>query len=120
MSKNAVSKRESLSFELLHILENEAGLSQREIADRLGVSLGRVNYYLRSLFENGSIDITNFRTSDNKLRYAYVVSPKGVAEKSVLTAGYLQRKLTEFARLKSQIEELQRGTAATIERSAKG
>ncbi len=103
---DALSARESIDFELLYLLEKEPGLSQRELAERLGISLGRVNYCLKALAEKGAVKIRNFRESRTKLRYAYVLTPKGIAERVGLTQRFLVRKLDEYERLRAQIEEL--------------
>jgi len=102
----ALSARESVEFELLYLLEKEPVLSQRELAERLGISIGRVNYCLKALAEKGAVKIKNFRTSKTKLRYAYVLTPKGIAKRVGLTQRFLARKLDEFERLKAQIEVL--------------
>jgi len=107
-SEATLSPRESLDFELLYLLENEPDLSQREIARRLGISLGRVNYCLKALLERGALKLANFRGSTNKLGYVYVLTPSGLAQRGAMTARFLQRKLADFERLKRQIETLQR------------
>ena len=103
-----LSQRESLDFELLFLLETEPGLSQRAIAERLGVSLGRVNYCLKALLEKGELKLAHFRSAKSKLGYAYALTPKGVAERAALTRRFLQRKLAQYDRLKAQIASLER------------
>ena len=93
-------------FRLLRLLEDEPELSQREISERLGVSLGGVNYVLRALVEKGLLKVRNFRASDNKLRYAYVLTPRGIDAKARLTAGFLRRKMAEYEALRAEIEAL--------------
>ncbi|EEB82353.1 transcriptional regulator [Roseobacter sp. GAI101] len=90
----------------MHLLEQNPELSQRQLADALGISLGAVNYCLRALVEKGEVKIRNFRAADNKLRYAYILTPKGIRRKSLLTAGFLQRKLREYNALKDEIAAL--------------
>lgn len=107
ISSRAAGRRESLDFELLHLLEQEPGLSQRELAKRLGISLGKVNYCLKGLLEKGAVKLGNFRASRNKLRYVYILTPKGIAQKTTLTRHFLQRKIEEYERLKAQIELLE-------------
>lgn len=107
-SETELSRRESLDFELLYLLETDPGLSQRELAERLGISLGRVNYCIRALLEKGAIKLANYRAAKSKLGYVYVMTPKGIAQRIALSHRFLQRKLTEFERLKAQIESLQR------------
>ena len=108
LDSETLSVRESGDFELLYLLEREPGLSQRELADRLGISLGRVNYCLKALAEKGAVKVRNFRASKTKLRYAYVLTPTGIAERVGLTQRFLARKLDEYERLKAQIEELRK------------
>lgn len=99
--------RESLDFELLYLLEKEPGLTQREIAGRLGISLGKVNYCLKGLAEKGAIKLSNFRASAHKLGYVYVLTPKGISQRVGMTRRFLARKLAEYERLKAQIEALE-------------
>lgn len=102
------SRRESLDFELLYLLEQEPGLSQREIADRLGISLGKVNYCLKGLAKKGAIKLGNFRAAQKKIGYIYALTPKGVSQRIALTGRFLTSKMAEYERLKSQIETLSR------------
>ena len=82
-------------------------ITQRELAVALGVSLGRINYGLRALIERGLIKVNNFKRSETKLAYAYLLTPSGVTEKSALTKAFLARKMQEFDALKKEIEALQ-------------
>lgn len=102
--------REDVHFRVLRLLSDNPSASQREISSALGVSLGLVNYCLNSLIERGLVKISNFRASDNKLRYAYVLTPAGIADKIHLTTRFLQRKITEFEALKREIEMLKEET----------
>jgi len=97
---------EDVNFRLLRALENRPDLSQRQIAEELGVSVGAVNYCLRALIEKGLVKVRNFRSSDHKLRYAYILTPHGLAEKARLTTSFLKRKLVEYEALKAEIETL--------------
>lgn len=94
-------------YGLLRILESNPRLSQRELADCLNISLGKVNYCLRSLVEKGFLKVNNFRKSDNKIAYAYLLTPHGVDEKAHMTASFLRHKMREYDRLREEIEELQ-------------
>lgn len=95
-------------FRVLRLIEGQPDISQREIAQELGVSLGKVNYCLKALIEKGQIKIRNFTTSDNKLKYTYVLTPHGMARKGALVGKFLQIKVEEFEVLKAEIERLQR------------
>lgn len=92
---------------MLRLLEGNPHLSQREIAAELGVSLGGTNYCLRALIQKGQVKVRNFRAADNKLRYAYVLTPRGLEEKARLAGRFLRRKRAEYHALKAEIESLQ-------------
>ena len=83
-------------------------MSQRELSKELGVSLGKTHYILNSLIEVGLVKADNFRRSDNKLGYAYLLTPQGIAEKAAVTARFLARKRREYIELERQIADLTR------------
>ena len=87
-------------------MESNPELSQRQLAAELGVSLGGVNYALKALVERGFVKAGNFRKSGNKVAYLYVLTPKGIAEKSTLTTAFLGRKLEEYEVLRQEINAL--------------
>jgi EPS-associated MarR family transcriptional regulator len=93
-------------LQLLRQLALEPKLNQRRLAKRLGVSLGKANYCVQALIRKGHIKIRNFRRNDNKLAYAYVLTPRGLREKSRLTIAFLKRKQEEFERLQAEIASL--------------
>jgi EPS-associated MarR family transcriptional regulator len=95
-----------MRFKVLRALEQQPDLSQRQLADMLGVSLGKTNYLLRALLDKGLLKARNFRNSQNKLAYAYLITPGGLAEKAALTRGYLERKSQEYEALRDEIERL--------------
>jgi EPS-associated MarR family transcriptional regulator len=99
---------QSISYHLLKTLEKTPDLSQRALANRLGVSLGKVNFCLNALVEKGFLKVKNFRNSENKLAYAYLLTPQGVDQKARMTVDFLQIKLREYECLRSEIEELER------------
>jgi EPS-associated MarR family transcriptional regulator len=105
---NAPMSDDHTSYGLLKTLEDNPGLSQRDLAKRLGVSLGKVNFCLNALIEKGCLKVSNFRNSDNKLAYAYLLTPQGVEQKARMTVEFLQIKVREYERLRAEIEELQR------------
>lgn len=94
------------SYSLLKTLENNPSLSQRDLAKHLGVSLGKINYCLNALIEKGCLKVNNFRNSNNKLAYAYLLTPKGVEQRARMTVEFLQIKMHEYEKLRSEIEEL--------------
>lgn len=99
---------QELPYYLLCQLTEEPAASQRRLAGQFDVSLGKVNYCLRALVDKGLVKANNFKRSDNKLAYAYVLTPAGLEEKSRLTKAFLQRKLAEFEVLQREIEALRR------------
>jgi EPS-associated MarR family transcriptional regulator len=102
-----LSRGEALDFELLDLLSREPELSQREMAERLGLSLGRMNYCLKALRDKGAVKLRNFQKSPNKLGYAYVLTPTGISQRTRLASAFLARKRAEYDRLKAQIDALQ-------------
>ena len=110
--------RDELRLRVLRALEANPELSQRQLAAELGVSLGGVNYALKALMERGFVKADNFRKSGNKVAYLYVLTPRGVAEKTSLATAFLGRKLEEYEVLRQEIEAL-RGEVGSG-KSAKG
>jgi EPS-associated MarR family transcriptional regulator len=99
---------ETTHYGLLKTLEENPGLSQRDLAKRLGVSLGKINFCLNALVAKGSVKINNFRNSENKMAYAYLLTPSGVEQKGRMTLQFLKCKVGEYEKLRAEIEELQR------------
>ena len=94
-------------FRVLHLLEEEPSLTQRELAEKLGISLGGVNYCLKSLINIGHIKAGNFKNNPDKSVYLYLLTRKGIYEKAQLTAGFLKRKMAEYHALKKEIDAIQ-------------
>ena len=101
-------------YKILKILEANPEISQRDLARKLHISLGRVNFCLKALIEKGLLKATNFHNSNNKLAYMYLLTPKGLEEKSVITARFLKLKMLEHAALQAEIEELRKDANQTI------
>ncbi|TKR56737.1 MarR family EPS-associated transcriptional regulator [Allopusillimonas ginsengisoli] len=99
---------EESHLKVLRLLEAHPDLSQRELAERLGVSLGKTNYCVRSLLDKGLLKINNFRNSRNKVAYAYLLTPAGITAKAELTARFLKLKMYEYEVLKADIELLKK------------
>ena len=93
-------------LKLLKVLEINPQIGQRELSKEIGVSLGKVNYCLKSLLEKGLVKAENFKKNNNKLAYTYILTPHGIIEKSIITARFLQRKMNEYEQLKSDIANL--------------
>ena len=91
-------------FEALRKIQKNPNYSQRELADELGFSLGKLNYTLKALKEKGLIKIRNFTKNPNKLNYIYVLTPKGISEKTKLTVNFMKRKMREYEDLKEELE----------------
>jgi EPS-associated MarR family transcriptional regulator len=97
---------DDIHYRLLTLLEQRPEASQRQLAAALGISLGKINYCVRALLDQGWIKATNFKNSNNKLAYAYLLTPQGIEAKARITARFLQRKRAEYDALKAEIEQL--------------
>jgi len=97
---------EEVRYKLLKLLEPNPRLSQREVAKELGISLGKVNYCLRALVDRGWIKAANFKKSNNKTAYMYLLTPRGIEEKARVTTRFLQTKMREYEALRAEIEQL--------------
>lgn len=100
------TKVSEVHLRLLSLLEQNPAWTQRQLADALGVSLGKTNYCLRALRDKGLVKWGNFSQNPNKLQYMHLLTPKGIAQKLQLTALFLARKEREFEELKKEIAHL--------------
>ena len=91
-------------FNILRKIKNKPNYSQRQMAKELGLSLGKLNYCLRALINKGLIKINNFKTNKNKIRYVYILTPKGISTKTKLTINFMKRKMKEYDELKKEIK----------------
>lgn len=107
--------RDEVHYRLLRLLAERPQASQRDLARALGVSLGKVNYCLRALLDQGWIKASNFRNSRNKLAYLYVLTPSGIEARARLTRHFLQRKLTEYESIVAEIAQLRAETEQTAQ-----
>jgi EPS-associated MarR family transcriptional regulator len=98
-------------YRLLKLIEANPEMSQRALADAMGVSLGKINYCLRAVIARGWIKAKNFTRSQNKRAYAYYLTPKGATEKAKVTARFLKLKVDEYQELQMQIEQLKQEVA---------
>ena len=94
-------------FWTLKVLQENPGVSQRTLAKEVGINVSTINFCLKALVEKGWIKMGNFSKNPDKMSYAYLLTPTGVAEKAVLTRRFLQRKMAEYEKLRSEIEALQ-------------
>ena len=104
---------EDTLFWTLKLLQDKPGMTQRAMAHEVGLNVASINYCLKALAEKGWIKMGNFSKNPNKLSYAYLLTPTGMAEKAALTRRFLQRKMAEYDKLREEIEALQRDEAAT-------
>ena len=106
MAKTLRSIDPDVHFRVLNSLEEEPELTQRELAKKLGISLGGVNYCLKAFIDIGHIKVGNFSKNSNKSIYLYLLTPQGISEKTKLTAGFLKSKMVEYHALKKEIDSL--------------
>ena len=98
--------QEDTHFRIMRILQENPDLTQRELAEKLGMSVGGLNYCLNALIDKGLVKMQNFSRSKNKFGYVYLLTPKGISEKITLTSKFLERKQAEYEALKAEIESL--------------
>jgi EPS-associated MarR family transcriptional regulator len=111
-----VTPKEQARFRILKHINSDPHISQQELAVRLGVSVGKVNYLIRALVEKGLVKIDNFHRADGKLRkIACILTPSGISERIHLTQGYLARKEVEYEALKAEIDSLRNEAFTTSE-----
>ena len=91
-------------FETLRKIKNKPNSTQRDLAEELGFSLGKLNYCLKALKDKGFVKIENFTKNPNKLNYIYVLTPKGISKKTKLTIDFMRRKMKEFDELKKELD----------------
>lgn len=99
---------DELRYQILKELEKDSSISQRELASLVGISLGNVNYCLQALIRSGWLKAGNFARSDHKLKYSYVLTPKGLIEKTAVTIRFLKYKQEQFELLEKEINELKK------------
>jgi EPS-associated MarR family transcriptional regulator len=106
MSSRQAQIQEDTYFRVMRILQENPDLTQRELAEKLGVSVGGLNYCLKALMDKGWVKMQNFQNSKNKFKYVYLLTPQGIAERVALTSSFLDRKMQEYEALKAEIESL--------------
>ena len=107
MTRKRTKLQEDTHFRVLRLLQENPEMSQRELAAAVGVSVGGIHYVLNALIKKGLVKLGNFTAAEDKRRYAYVLTPKGIAEKVGLARRFLARKTEEYEALKEEIEALQ-------------
>ena len=106
MKSRQAQIKEDTHFRIMRILQENPDLTQRELAEKLGMSVGGLNYCLNALIDKGLVKMQNFSNSKNKFKYVYLLTPMGIAEKVTLTTRFLSRKTEEYVALKLEIEAL--------------
>lgn len=99
--------QEDTYYRILRLLQDNPDISQRDLASRLDMSLGGVNYCLKALMEKGLVKLENFHNSKHKFKYVYILTPAGIAQKVSMTGRFLKRKMSEYEALRLEIEALQ-------------
>lgn len=106
MTGKRTKLQEDTHFRVLRLLQESPEMSQRELASAVGVSVGGMHYVLNALIKKGLVKLGNFTAAEDKRRYAYILTPKGISEKAAITRRFLERKMQEYEALKSEIKEL--------------
>jgi EPS-associated MarR family transcriptional regulator len=106
MTSRQAQIQKDTHFRIMHILQEYPDLTQRELAEKLGMSVGGLNYCLNALIDKGLVKMQNFSQSKNKFGYVYLLTPWGISEKITLTSKFLERKQAEYEALKAEIESL--------------
>ncbi len=106
-NQSSLKKRqEDAHYQVMHILHKNPQLTQRELSQKLGISLGKLNYCLKALAKKGLIKIGNFNQSNTKAKYIYLLTPQGIAKKTMMTKDFLRRKIEEYESLREEINSL--------------
>ena len=110
--------REDVQFRILRLLKDNPEMSQRALAREVGVSTGGIHYLLKALLDKGLLKLGNFTAAEDKRRYAYVLTPKGLSKKAALTQRFLTRKRAEYVALRAEIEALEQEAGLGADRGA--
>lgn len=100
--------QEEAHLRVLRLINRDPEMSQRVLAEHLGISLGKANYLLRGLVEKGLVKVQNFRNSENRWGYLYQLTPTGIEHKAFITLRYMKRRMAEYEALREEIDQLQR------------
>ena len=106
MTSRQANQQEDNYLRVMRILQDSPDTTQRELAEKLGLSVGGLNYCLKALIDKGWVKMQNFSNNKNKLGYAYLLTPTGIVQKVSLTRSFLQRKMQEFEVLKQEIKQM--------------
>jgi len=97
---------EEIHYHVLKLIEKNPSITQRELASELGVSVGKANYCMKALIDKGWVKASNFKNSNKKLAYFYILTPSGIEQKAKITVNFLKRKMNDYEQLKQEIEML--------------
>jgi EPS-associated MarR family transcriptional regulator len=111
------SRINEIHLQVLRAIESRPGLTQRELANELGVSLGKAHYCMKALIDKGLVKMGNFSHNQKKMGYAYLLTPSGIMSKAMLTAHFLERKAAEYAMLKSELEKHEKDIKQVVQES---
>ena len=106
MTSKRTKLQQDTHFRVLRLLKENPEMSQRDLAEAVGASVGGIHYVLNALIDKGLVKLGNFTAAEDKRRYAYVLTPRGIAQKAALTRAFLVRKMEEYEALKEEIEAL--------------
>lgn len=98
-------KNDQDQFNVLRKINSNPNVSQRDLANELNLSLGKINYCLKALKNKGLVKIQNFKKSKNKMGYAYILTPRGISEKTKITISFMKKKMKEYEELKKEINQ---------------
>jgi EPS-associated MarR family transcriptional regulator len=112
MASNRSEEKDFIHYKVLKFLKDNPDMSQRELAQHLGISNGGMHYCLNALMDKGLIRLSNFANSKHKLRYYYLLTPKGITKKAAMTKRFLAHKMAEYESLKAEIAELKEDVEA--------
>ncbi|WP_420428644.1 MarR family EPS-associated transcriptional regulator [Kordiimonas sp.] len=97
---------EDVRFRIMRLLHDNPEMTQRDLAEHVGISVGGTHYVLKALIEKGLVKLGNFSAAEDKRRYVYILTPKGIAEKAAITKRFLARKIEEYEALRAEIDSL--------------
>ena len=115
MASRRKEHQEDAKLRVLQIISSSPQMTSRELAEKVGISNGSAYYLLTSLIDKGFVKLENFKKSDQKIKYYYLLTPKGIREKSFITSKFIVRKKQEYELLKKEITELERDFGLNIE-----
>ena len=107
ITKPNLNQTNDTHLKVLRSIEENPEITQRELAQKLGVSLGKANYCLKALIDRGWVKANNFKNSKNKASYAYLLTPSGLEEKAKITVRFLKQRVKDYEQIKREIAELE-------------